>query len=52
MTEVLKYEKGKVQYMTKIQRRLRQALTAVIDEFILCMEPVSSRMLNEKYLTK
>jgi heat-inducible transcriptional repressor len=51
MIEVLKYEKGKVQYMTKIQRRLRQALTAVIDEFILCMEPVSSRMLNEKYLT-
>ena len=37
--------------MKKIQLRLKQALTAVVDEYILCMEPVSSRMLNEKYLT-
>ncbi|HOC95650.1 MAG TPA: heat-inducible transcriptional repressor HrcA [Candidatus Cloacimonadota bacterium] len=36
--------------MKKNQLRLNQTLTALVDEFILCNEPVSSRVLNEKYL--
>ena len=36
--------------MKKNQLRLNQTLTALVDEYILSHEPVSSRMLNEKYL--
>jgi heat-inducible transcriptional repressor len=36
--------------MKKNELRLNETLCALVDEFILTNEPVSSRMLNEKYL--
>jgi len=38
--------------MKKNQIRLNQTLAALVDEYIGSVEPVSSRILNEKYLTK
>lgn len=38
--------------MKKNQLRLNETLKALVDEFILSGEPVSSRILNEKYLTE
>ncbi|HOV17200.1 MAG TPA: heat-inducible transcriptional repressor HrcA [Candidatus Cloacimonadota bacterium] len=37
--------------MKKNELRLNQTLCALVDEYIQSGEPVSSRMLNEKYLT-
>lgn len=37
--------------MKKNQIRLNKTLAALVDEFIFSNEPVSSRILNEKYLT-
>jgi heat-inducible transcriptional repressor len=37
--------------MKKNQIRLNKTLAALVDEFITSNEPVSSRILNEKYLT-
>ncbi len=37
--------------MKKNQLRLNKTLAALVDEFISSNEPVSSRILNEKYLT-
>jgi heat-inducible transcriptional repressor len=37
--------------MKKNQLRLNETLCALVDEFIQTNEPVSSRILNEKYLT-
>lgn len=37
--------------MKKNQLRLNKTLAALVDEYILSHEPVSSRILNEKYLT-
>lgn len=37
--------------MKKNQLRLNKTLAALVDEFIVSNEPVSSRILNEKYLT-
>ena len=36
--------------MKKNQLRLNETLKALVDEYIICCEPVSSRILNEKYL--
>jgi transcriptional regulator of heat shock response len=36
--------------MKKNLRRLSHTLSALVDEYIASCEPVSSRMLNEKYL--
>ncbi|MDY0152161.1 MAG: heat-inducible transcriptional repressor HrcA [Candidatus Cloacimonas sp.] len=36
--------------MKKNQLRLNETLTALVDEYIISSEPVSSRILNEKYL--
>jgi len=38
--------------MKKNELRLSETLNALVDEFILTNEPVSSRILNEKYLTR
>ena len=38
--------------MKKNQIRLNQTLAALVDEYIGSVEPVSSRILNEKYLTQ
>ncbi len=38
--------------MKKNELRLTQTLNALVDEYILTNEPVSSRILNEKYLTE
>ncbi len=38
--------------MKKNQLRLNETLTALVDEYISSSEPVSSRILNEKYLTE
>lgn len=37
--------------MKKNQLRLNKTLAALVDEYIISNEPVSSRILNEKYLT-
>lgn len=37
--------------MKKNELRLNETLCALVDEYILTNEPVSSRILNEKYLT-
>ena len=37
--------------MKKNQLRLNDTLKALVDEYIISSEPVSSRILNEKYLT-
>ncbi len=37
--------------MKKNQLRISKTLTALVDEYILSHEPVSSRILNEKYLS-
>ena len=36
--------------MKKNQLRLNDTLKALVDEYIVSCEPVSSRILNEKYL--
>ncbi len=36
--------------MKKNQLRLNETLKALVDEYIMSCEPVSSRILNEKYL--
>jgi len=38
--------------MKKNELRLNETLCALVDEYILTNEPVSSRMLNEKYLSQ
>jgi heat-inducible transcriptional repressor len=38
--------------MKKNELRLNETLTALVDEYISSCEPVSSRILNEKYLTE
>ena len=38
--------------MKKNQLRLNETLKSLVDEYILSCEPVSSRILNEKYLQK
>jgi heat-inducible transcriptional repressor len=38
--------------MKKNEIRLNETLSALVDEFISSCEPVSSRILNEKYLTE
>ncbi|NLK49982.1 MAG: heat-inducible transcription repressor HrcA [Candidatus Cloacimonetes bacterium] len=38
--------------MKKTKIRLDKTLTSLVDEYIACVEPVSSRILNEKYLTE
>ncbi len=37
--------------MKKNEIRLHETLSALVDEYIISCEPVSSRLLNEKYLT-
>jgi heat-inducible transcriptional repressor len=44
LPKVLPHEKKSV--------RLNQTLAALVDEYIGSVEPVSSRILNEKYLTQ
>jgi len=39
-----------VETMKKNQLRLNETLKALVDEYIMSCEPVSSRILNEKYL--